>query len=185
MGTRDLQQIVLTGVAAVGVSSDWNSDHVAASSNIVAPVTSIQVDGCSIKLVILVMHLKLCMEKWFSELLVCILFCRSSAWCIFNCFENKIRSSIIWRRIWKVQKNSGIYLKINVADSWAISGYIVQVFLCPYSQMCPFHFLSITSYKWVAPFWLALTRLAIQDQKVFFIIQKRKGQFRSQLIQTI
>ena len=63
MGTRDLQQIVLTGVAAVGVSSDWNSDHVAASSNIVAPVTSIQVDGCSIKLVILFMHLKLCMEK--------------------------------------------------------------------------------------------------------------------------
>jgi len=70
MGTRDLQQIVLTGVAALGVSSDWNSDHVAASSNIVAPVTSIQVDGCSIKLVILVMHLKLCMEKYFSELLV-------------------------------------------------------------------------------------------------------------------
>ena len=104
MGTRDLQQIGLTDVAAVGVSSDWNSDHVAASSNIVAPVTSIQVDGCSIKLVILVMHLKLCMEKWFSELLVCILFCRSSAWCILTVLKTRLEVQLFEEEFGRFKK---------------------------------------------------------------------------------
>lgn len=41
----------------------------ASSSSIVASVTSIQVDGCSIKLVILVAQHKLCMENSFGEII--------------------------------------------------------------------------------------------------------------------